>query len=60
MFNKMEEEKRKNRNNDKKEPIQKIVGRLDMKRSPPQEKYIMKKVETTDKDVDDDRKYLTE
>lgn len=29
-----------------------------MKRSPPQERVVMKKVETTDKDIDDDRKYL--
>ena len=31
-----------------------------MKRSPPQERIVVKKVETTDKDVDDDRKYLIE
>jgi hypothetical protein len=29
-----------------------------MKRSPPQERVVMKKIETTDKDIDDDRKYL--
>ena len=31
-----------------------------MKRSPPQEKVVVKKVETSKKDVDDDRKYLVE
>lgn len=31
-----------------------------MKRSPPQEKLIVKKVETSDKDIDEDRKYLVE
>lgn len=31
-----------------------------MKRSPPQEKIMVKKVETTGKDMDDDRKYLVE
>jgi hypothetical protein len=31
-----------------------------MKRSPPQEKIVMKKVETTGKDQDDDRKYLVD
>lgn len=34
------------------------TGRIDMKRSPPQEKQVVKKVETSDKDIDDDRKYL--
>lgn len=29
-----------------------------MKRSPPQERVVVKKIETSDKDVDDDRKYL--
>jgi hypothetical protein len=29
-----------------------------MKRSPPQEKFVVKKVETSDKDIDDDRRYL--
>jgi hypothetical protein len=33
-------------------------GRVDMKRSPPQEKIVIKKVETTGKDMDDDKKYL--
>jgi len=36
------------------------VGRLDMKRSPPQERQVVKKVETNDKDGDDDLKYLTD
>lgn len=31
-----------------------------MKRSPPQEKAVLKKVETAGKDMDDDKKYLTE
>jgi hypothetical protein len=31
-----------------------------MKRSPPQEKIVMKKVETMGKDQDDDRKYLVD
>jgi hypothetical protein len=31
-----------------------------MKRSPPQDKLIVKKVETSDKDIDDDRKYLVD
>lgn len=31
-----------------------------MKRSPPQEKLTVKKVEASDKDVDDDRKYLVD
>ncbi len=31
-----------------------------MKRSPPQEKIIMKKVEASGKDFDDDKKYLVE
>jgi hypothetical protein len=35
-------------------------GRIDMKRSPPQEKIIMKKVEASGKDFDDDKKYLVE
>lgn len=29
-----------------------------MKRSPPQEKEVVKKLEITDKDIEDDRKYL--
>jgi hypothetical protein len=31
-----------------------------MKRSPPQDKLVVKKVETSDKDIDDDRKYLVD
>lgn len=31
-----------------------------MKRSPPQDKLVVKKIETSDKDIDDDRKYLVD
>ncbi len=31
-----------------------------MKRSPPQERVVLKKLETTGKDLDDDKKYLVE
>lgn len=31
-----------------------------MKRSPPQDKVVVKKIETTGKDFDDDKKYLVD
>lgn len=59
-FNKEEEEKRKLRNQSKKEPVQRTMGRIDMARSAPRDKQKVVVATVQDNQLDHDKKYLVE